>query len=203
MTLVFKLPLENFEETALTERLAMVEDSHSIRGLPFRGLAAAIEQHCGPGRAEELMSRLGIGPRFDVSTRYSLRRFLEFELAAARAVANEIGDFDLALAECAAGAIDLFFDSRAGQAMRNLSGRSPHRMLSSVSVAYQLLVNFGERNWTKTGENTGIFTFRNEMLGCTHIFGNFEAALTQTYGIDVDYGLVQTSLIDFEFHMRW
>lgn len=203
MTLVFKLPLENFEETALPERLAMVEDSHTIRGLPFRGIATAVELHCGMPKLEELMTRLGIGPRFDVSTRYSLRRFLEFELAAARAIANEIGDFDLALAECAAGAVDLFFDSRAGQAMRNLSGRSPHRMLSSVSVGYQLLVNFGERNWTKTGENAGVFAFRNEMLGCTHIFGNFEAALTQTYGIDVDYGLVQTSLLDFEFHMRW
>ena len=128
---------------------------------------------------------------------------LEFELAAARAIAAEIGDFDLAVAECGASAIDLFFDSRAGQAMRSLSGRSPHRMLSSVSVGFQLLVNFGERNWTKTGENSGVFTFRNEMLGCTHVYGNFEAALTQTYGIDVDYGLVQTSLLDFEFHMRW
>ncbi|MFV8751884.1 TIGR02265 family protein [Nannocystaceae bacterium ST9] len=203
MTLVFKLPLENFEETALLERLAMVEDSHTMRGLPFRGLAAALRAHCGPAKMAELMSTLGIGPEFDISTRYPLRRFLEFELAAARAIAVELGDFDLAVAECGAGAIDLFFDSRAGQAMRSLSGRSPHRMLSSVSVAFQLMVNFGERNWTKTGENSGVFTFRNEMLGCTHVYGNFEAALTQTYGIDVDYGLVQTSLLDFEFHMRW
>lgn len=203
MTLVFKLPLENFEETALPERLAMVEDSHTIRGIPFRGLASAVVTHCGLAKLEELSVRLGVGPKFDASTRYPLRRFLEFELAAARAIAAELGDFDLAVAECGAGAVDLFFESRAGQAMRNLSGRSPHRMLSSVSVGYQLLVNFGERNWTKTGETAGVFTFRNEMLGCTHIFGNFEAALTQTYGIDVDYGLVQTSLIDFEFHMRW
>ncbi len=203
MTLVFKLPLENFEETALPERLAMVEDSHTVRGLPFRGLAVAIKNHCGAAKLNELMSKLGVGPEFDISTRYPLRRFLEFELAAARAIAAEIGDFDLAVAECGASAIDLFFDSRAGQAMRSLSGRSPHRMLSSVSVGFQLLVNFGERNWTKTGENSGVFTFRNEMLGCTHVYGNFEAALTQTYGIDVDYGLVQTSLLDFEFHMRW
>ena len=47
MTLVYKLPLENFEETALPERLAMVEDSHTMRGLPFRGIAAAVELHCG------------------------------------------------------------------------------------------------------------------------------------------------------------
>ena len=116
MTLVFKLPLENFEETALPERLAMVEDSHTVRGLPFRGLAVAIKNHCGAAKLNELMSKLGVGPEFDISTRYPLRRFLEFELAAARAIAAEIGDFDLAVAECGASAIDLFFDSRAGQA---------------------------------------------------------------------------------------
>ncbi len=198
-----KIGLKQHEESAMRERIALADEAHSIRGVPFRGVVAAIQKFLGSDKVEEMCGQFGFGPRFDLTTRYPLRDFLKFEYAAAQAIAEITGDFDIAVAECGGGAVDLFFDSRAGQVMRGLSGRSPHRMLGSVPVGYQVLVNFGERSWDKLGDNSGVFKFKNELLGVMHSYGVFEMALVQSYGDITKYVVTVDSPVDFTFEISW
>jgi len=199
-----KLNLRNFEQRSIRERIELVEDHHTIRGTPFRGVVNALDKYCGTDAAPPLCDKFGLPTTFELTARYPMREFLLFEQAAAEAITKvNGGDFDMAIAECGAGAVDLFFGSRAGEVMRGLSGRSPHRMLSSVPVGYQVLVNFGERSWKKINAQAGVFKFRGELLGIMHSWGVFDTSLTESYGKNVRYKLDILGPLDFDLRLDW
>ena len=113
------------------------------------------------------------------------------------------GSFDEAVFKIGAAAVQLFFDSVAGKTMKLLAGKEPHRLLSAVPNGYSVLVNFGEREYQKSGDHAGVFTFRHELLGAVHTAGIFDAALRAVYGVDPTIALDSSSPVDFKFRISW
>lgn len=192
------------ETVAMERRLAMVSDEMTIRGTPVEAMSRLLRESLGESTATTAAKDAGFtGASFNMLQKYSLKQFLQFERAAAEQLSSIAGGYDEAVFKIGAAAVHLFFDSVAGKTMKLLAGREPHRLLSAVPNGYSVLVNFGERQYQKTGEHSGVFTFRHELLGAVHTAGIFDAALRAVYGVEPTIALEATTLVDFKFRMSW
>jgi uncharacterized protein (TIGR02265 family) len=192
------------EEQAIERRLAMATDDLTIRGTPVEALSRLIREVAGDEMATTVAKEAGFaGASFNMLQKYSLKQFLRFERAAAQHVAGITGGFDEAVFKIGAAAVHLFFDSVAGKTMKLLAGREPHRLLAAVPNGYSVLVNFGEREYQKTGEHSGVFTFRRELLGPVHTAGIFDAALRAVYSVEPTIALEPSTNVDFKFRISW
>ena len=200
--LKFATPLT--EEDAIGRRTSASGESDTIRGTPLQSICTVLARHLGREIADRTCVEAGLGETsFNVLRKYPLRSFLQLEAAAARRLAPIFGGFDQAVFVLGSAAVSLFFDSVAGRTMKILAGDEPHRMLGAVPNSYGMLVSFGRREYTRTGERTGTFAFGRELLGPVHSSGIFDAAFKSLYDLDVDIRLEQRSPVDFTFFLRW
>lgn len=192
------------ESIALPKRIEMLSGDETIRGTPFQAAYGVVAKYSGTKTAETICTEAGLTEtKFNLLKKYSLREFLLFEQAAAKHLATTVGGFDEAVFQIGAAAVDIFFDSVAGRTMKILAGNEPHRMLNAVPNGYELLVNFGHREYVKTGDRSAKFIFRRELLGPVHTSGIFDAAFRQVYNLSLDIQLEATSPVDFVFHLNW
>ena len=192
------------EKQAIERRLALVTDDLTIRGTPVEAMSRLVREAVGDEVATEVAKEAGFKTAsFNMLQKYSLKQFLQFERAAAEHIAVITGGFDEAIFKIGAAAVHLFFDSVAGKTMKLLAGREPHRLLSAVPNGYSVLVNFGEREYQKSGDHAGVFTFRRELLGPVHTAGIFDAALRAVYAVDPTIVLDSSSPVDFKFRISW
>ena len=192
------------EKQSIERRLAMVTDDLTIRGTPAEAMCRLIREVAGEDVATTVAQEAGFkSASFNMLQKYSLKQFLEFERAAADHIAGAVGGFDEAIFKIGAAAVHLFFDSVAGKTMKLLAGREPHRLLSAVPNGYSVLVNFGTRQYQKTGDHAGLFTFQHELLGPVHTAGIFDAALRAVYGVEPTIALEASTPVDFKFRISW
>jgi len=192
------------EKQALEARLAMVSPEHTIRGTPVEAMSRLLREACGHETATAVAKEAGFkSASFNMLQKYPLDQFLKFERLAAERIAHVTGSFDESIFKIGASAVHLFFDSVAGKTMKLLAGREPHRLLSAVPNGYSVLVNFGERDYVKTGERSGLFSFKHELLGPVHTAGIFDAALRAVYGVEPTIALESAALLDFKFRISW
>jgi uncharacterized protein (TIGR02265 family) len=192
------------EQQAIETRLGMLKGDETIRGTPAEAMSRLLRESHGKDAAVAAAKQAGFqDAAFNMLQKYPLKEFLLFEQSAAAKMAVMSGSFDEAVFKIGAAAVHLFFDSVAGKTMKLLAGKEPHRLLSAVPNGYSVLVNFGERSYLKTGERSGTFTFRHELLGAVHTAGIFDAALRSVYHVDPKIALESSSIVDFRFKISW
>lgn len=192
------------ETEGLSARRARVRPEHVIRGIVFHAIERTVATTLGLDAVAPVKRSAQVSqPRYDSMIKYPMLDFLNFQEAAADALAPHVGGFDEAIARIGAAAVDSFFESIAGKTMALLAGRDPSRLLSAVPNGYGLLVSFGRREWKQTSPSTGIFSFHEEFLGPVHTYGTFDAALRKANQIDARFDLRASSPLDFEFHLSW
>ncbi len=199
---VTALELVRPEQDALLDRLAQAQVKTTVRGIPLRGLNVALLRHLGAERSQPLRQQLRL-ENVPLTSRRSVVEFLQFELIVARAIGDRLGSFERGVEACGAGAMQLFFDSRAGQAMIGLAGQDPHRMLTSTPVAFQFMFDFGRRHWRATGERSGMLDCAEDFLGPAYTFGFIALAVERYYGVQLQPGLVQRDLLNFSLQLSW
>lgn len=193
------------EQQALATRIGMLAGEETIRGTPVEGMSRLLQSLCGPDALTAAAKEGGFTiTSFNMLQKYPLRQVMLMERSAATQMSRVLsGGFDEAVFQMGAAAVQLFFDSVAGKTMKLLAGKEPHRLLSAVPNGYSVLVNFGQREYIKTGERSGTFKFHGELLGPVHTAGIFDAALRSVYEVDPKITLEAGSLTDFTFKMSW
>ena len=192
------------EEEALQKRVELSGDDSFVRGMFFVNTLEMLRRLTNEKTAEEVRSQSALAHE-DCSAmrKYAMRHFLELEALAAQRLTDMLGGFDEGVAAMGAGTVEIFFDSVAGRTMKLLAGRDPHRMMSAAPNGYMLAVSDNAvREYQKTGERSGVFTFQRDCLGPCHNLGVFHAAITACE-VTPHIRLEQSSLVDFRFLVSW
>ena len=61
----------------------------------------------------------------------------------------------------------------------------------------------GHREYAKTGERAGVFTFSNDVLGPCHQLGTFDAAIRNACGIQPTIAVKQSTPTDYKLLVSW
>lgn len=192
------------ERYALRDRIALAEGSnHTIRGVPFLGVHSLLRKARREDELERLCREFDIPTEPSVMAKYQAETFLRFEHQAAKVIEQEAGSMDGAVYICGYAAIEVFFDTLAGRTVKALSGGDPNRLLGSVPSGYQLLASFGSRSYERITENSGRFSFKEELLGPVHTAGIFTAAFESLHRLVPTIEVEQHDVGDFDFLISW
>lgn len=131
----------------------------------------------------------------------ALLRLLQLTLSSA----NPTQDIHRRIEPFGRAAVRIFFDSPVGKTMRLLGGSDAHRMLGTAPAAYVAVSNFGGQQYTRTGERSGVLTFRGDLLGPAWQQGivkqGLEAMCSVKPQIDVDVKDLMGA--DYTLTIRW
>ncbi len=193
------------ENTARGARIERAEESFTVRGMFFASILNAVRKAVDPAAALELASKAGV-PVVDYGglRKYPMRDFLKLQTVAAQRLLHVLGSVEEGIARTGAAAVEDFFESVGGRTMKVLAGRDPHRLFSSAPNAYPLtVVDNGKRDYKKTGETSGVFTFENDMLGPSHNAGVFLAAIKDVCDIVPNIEIDQADAFNYKFKLSW
>lgn len=193
------------EATARPRRMEQLKDSYTIRGMIVLSSIQLVKNELGAAAANAIAADVGLPDlRIAPLRHYPLRQFMELQTRVAERLSARGGSFEEIIARTGAAAIDEFFNSIAGRTMNVLAGSEPHRLLAAAPSGYSLVLHdSGRREYAKTGERSGVFTFWSDLLGPCHQLGTFDAAIRNACGLQPSITVQQSTPTDYKLLVSW
>jgi len=102
-------------------------------------------------------------------------------------------------------AVRVFLDSPVGKTMLMLGSIDVQRLLGAAPAAYKAVSSYGEQRYTRTGERSGVMTFRGDLLGPGWQLGILKQGLEQVCKVTprIDVKVLSLFNSDFDLTIRW
>jgi uncharacterized protein (TIGR02265 family) len=183
-------------------RLPLATTRDCVRGLFLNGILDAVHA-LGDGTAVRHCQVACGHERFLELLDYPISVNLRLVSTAMYALAVRQGGTEEALRRLGRRAGLSFLGSPGGRALLLLGRGNPKRLLSSLPLAYQTSVSFGERTVTWVGHARGLITMKREFLPAPFHEGTLLALLDASSALNPKVVGRQRDVLDSEYEVSW
>ncbi|MDC0709840.1 DUF2378 family protein [Stigmatella sp. ncwal1] len=191
------------DSSEFTQRLALVQPTHMVRGLAFNAILALVAERLGDEASEALAKQVGL-PRCVDFFSYPASDFLRLLYATAELLAPQLGTQEAVWQVCGAACLENFFYmSTVGRALSKIMGRNdPRRAFTYTPIAYSTVVNYGSREYKEMGLHRLRLVFKGDVQPTAFHEGTLQAAL-QVVGVQGTVTSTRLALDHTEFLLEW
>lgn len=188
----------------LNQRIRLATDTDNVIGLVLEGSFNHLAAVCGSSTVDPIRQQVTGGKTIRSFFRYPVLYLLRTVQQLLEQPGSKPGCEQLMLS-CGEHAFSSILDSPMGKMLSALGKGNPQALVSNGPFAYTLVVNFGERVYTKTGESSAEVAFKRELFGPAFTVGVYKVAYKIVSAVDaqVTATLSNDSGSDFTIHSSW
>jgi uncharacterized protein (TIGR02265 family) len=188
----------------LDMRIGLATSSDNIIGLVLEGSLGYLAATYGSSTVDRIRKQVMGDKTFRSFFWYPVIHLLKVvrRLADERRLGATCEDL---LIGCGQNAFTSVLDSPVGKMLSTFGKGNPQALVANGPYAYTLAVRFGEREYTKTGENSADVAFTRDLFGPAFTVGVYKTAYKVVSSVDavVTATITNEAGTDFIIHSRW
>lgn len=188
----------------LNQRIRQATDADNVIGLVLEGSFTHLAAVCGSSTVEPIRQQVTGGKAIRSFFRYPVLYLLRTIQQLVDQPGGKLSCEQLMLG-CGQNAFSSVLDSPMGKMLSALGKGNPQGLVSNGPFAYTLVVNFGERVYTKKSESSADVTFKRDLFGPAFTVGVYKVAYKIVSAVDAQVTATSSndSGSDFIIHSSW